>query len=229
MKLTIKTNRAENILGYIYLAVYQLLLPSIISLVAQILGFRLTLSGLNIAFFITNFVWVVAIFHRFLGKSLQVAGKKIWRCLGITGLSLVLYFLAMLFVSLLIVLLYPTFSNVNDDSIAGLAEENTEILFICTVFLAPVVEETMYRGLIFRPLQSKSRLLAYAVSVAVFGLIHIVGYVGSADWITLLLCFVQYLPAGITLAWAYEKTDTIITPMLIHIAINLIGMSALLR
>ena len=54
-----------------------------------------------------------------------------------------------------------------------------------------------------------------------------VGYIGSADLITLCLCFMQYLPAGITLAWAYEKADTIAAPMLIHIMINLIGTTAM--
>ena len=62
------------------------------------------------------------------------------------------------------------------------------------------------------------------VSVLAFAAIHVVGYIGLFDPVTLILCFVQYLPAGIILAAAYEKTDTIITPILIHIFINLIGI-----
>jgi len=38
---------------------------------------------------------------------------------------------------------------------------------------------------------------------------------------------VQYLPAGIAFAWAYEKSDTILTPILMHISINQIGIAAL--
>jgi len=90
-----------------------------------------------------------------------------------------------------------------------------------------ITEETLYRGLLFQGLQRKNRALAYLVSVSVFAWIHVMGYVGQFDWRTLLLCFVQYLPAGIILALAYEKTDTIITPILIHIAVNQIGMSAM--
>ena len=50
---------------------------------------------------------------------------------------------------------------------------------------------------------------------------------GSTDWKTLLVCFLQYLPAGIALAGAYEVSGTIIVPMLMHITINLIAIVAM--
>ena len=227
MKLSIQTNRAENILGFSYLVFYQLFLPTVISVVADAMGVYLTLSKLNIIFFVVNFVWVLAIFHRFIGKSWNAAWAKKWRCLRFAAFGLGLYFAAMFLVGFVIVLADPNFSNVNDNAIAGLAQENGAWIFVCTVFLVPVVEEVIYRGLIFQNLQRKNRLLAYCVTVAVFAFIHIMGFIGNADWRTLALCFFQYLPAGLTLAWAYEKTDTIITPILIHITINLIGMSAM--
>lgn len=227
MKLSIQTNRAENILGFSYLVFYQLFLPTVISVVADAMGFYLTLSKLNIIFFVVNFVWVLAIFHRFIGKSWNAAWAKKWRCLGFAVLGLVLYFLAMFLMGFVIVLIDPNFSNVNDNAIAGLAQENGKWIFVCTVFFVPVVEELIYRGLIFQNLQRKNRLLAYCVTVAVFSFIHIMGFIGGESWRTLAICFVQYLPAGLALAWAYEKTDTIITPILIHIAINLLGMTIL--
>ena len=95
-----------------------------------------------------------------------------------------------------------------------------------TVLLVPVAEEALYRGLLFQGFQRKSRLLAYCLSTLIFAGLHVVGYIGSADLITLCLCFAQYLPAGITLAWAYEKADTIAAPMLMHMIINLIGTTA---
>ena len=42
--------------------------------------------------------------------------------------------------------------------------------------------------------------------------------------ITLLLCFCQYIPAGICLGWAYAKSGTIWCPVLIHMTVNQIGM-----
>ena len=58
-------------------------------------------------------------------------------------------------------------------------------------------------------------------------MIHVMGYIGQFDWLTLVLCFLQYIPAGLWLAWAYEKSDSIFAPMLIHTAINAIGIYAM--
>ena len=65
------------------------------------------------------------------------------------------------------------------------------------------------------------------MSSLVFASIHVIGYIGLFDWQTLCLCLAQYLPAGIALAWAYEKADTIVAPILMHITINQIGMLAM--
>lgn len=227
MKLSISTNRVENILGYTYLLFCQLFLPSLISLAAHLLGYSMSLSVLNIVFFLVNFVSVAAIFHRFLWRSAQAAFQNLWRCLRCAVLGIGLYYAAMLLVDFLILQLDQDFSNVNDSFVADMAQEHTRLISFCTIFLVPVVEETLYRGLIFQQLHRKDRLLAYCVSCLIFAGIHILGYVGQFDRLTLFLCFVQYLPAGIALAWAYERSDTIIAPILMHITINQIGMSAL--
>ena len=54
------------------------------------------------------------------------------------------------------------------------------------------------------------------------------GYVGSFGAVQLLLCFAQYLPAGLVLAAAMEKTDSIVTAMCIHAIINAVSMIGIL-
>ena len=85
----------------------------------------------------------------------------------------------------------------------------------------------MYRGLIFRNLYGKSRWAAYIVSILAFAVIHIIGYIGRYSALELLMAFLQYLPAGLCLAWAYTKADTIFAPILIHAAINFLSIHAL--
>ena len=106
-----------------------------------------------------------------------------------------------------------------------MAQENFGLILFSTVVLAPLAEELIYRGLIFGSLAEKNRLLGYAVSVAVFSVIHVVGYMGQMDaaWITLSL--LQYVPAGIALAFAYDYSGSIWTSVAIHMAINAIGIS----
>ena len=182
---------------------------------------------LNVIFFFTNFLFVTVIFHRFLLTSLKTAFAALWPTLRSALLGFLLYYGISILVTNFIFWVSPDFANVNDVTIEEMTQEYYSLIAICTIFLVPVVEETFYRGLVFQGLQRKHRFLAYVVSTLVFSVVHIIGYIGLTDWLTLLLCFVQYLPAGIALAWTYEKADTIIAPILIHITINQIGMSAM--
>ena len=96
-----------------------------------------------------------------------------------------------------------------------------------TVFLVPIAEESLYRGLLFCGFHRKSRIVAYILSTVVFALIHVSGYIGEVSPSFFALSLLQYLPAGVCLAWAYEKTDTIWTPILMHMTINLLSISLL--
>ena len=226
MKLSISTTRRQTLLGWAYLLVSIFVLPSVLNTVNGLLATPLTESALNLIFFIVNFVAVVCIFHTFLWESLKTAAEKIWKCLGFAALGIAAYYVAMWLMAQVIGAIKADFSNINDTAIFDMMGQHTGLLAFATVFLVPITEETLYRGLLFQTLHRQNRLMGYVVSVAVFAAIHIVGYVGVSDSLTLALCFLQYLPAGIILALAYEETDTIITPILIHIFINLIGISA---
>ena len=100
-----------------------------------------------------------------------------------------------------ILLIEPDFENINDESIFSMLDENTIPLALATVFLVPVADETLYRGLFFRKLLDKNILTAYIVSMVTFPSIHVMGYVGVHPLLTLLLCFLQYLPAGFCLCF----------------------------
>ena len=90
--------------------------------------------------------------------------------------------------------------------------------------LVPPAEECFYRGLFFQTFAKKALWLGYAVSTTVFALIHILGFIGSASPLALVLSFLQYLPAGLCLAWSYAKSDTIFAPILIHALVNAWGI-----
>ena len=226
MKLSISTTRRQTLLGWAYLLIILFVLPEALDIVNALLAKPLSESVLNLIFFVVNFLAVVCIFHGFLWESLKAAAEKMRKCLAIAGLGIAVYFASLWLIKQGIALIKPDFSNVNDNSISDMLYARTPFLAFATVFLVPVAEETLYRGLLFQTLQRQNRLLGYIVSVAVFAAIHIMDYVGAYDILTLTLCYIQYLPAGIILALAYEQTDTVITPILIHIFINLIAVFA---
>jgi membrane protease YdiL (CAAX protease family) len=43
-----------------------------------------------------------------------------------------------------------------------------------------------------------------------------------------VIAVIQYIPAGIWLAWSYLKGDTIFVPILIHAAVNYITIRGIL-
>lgn len=227
MKLSISMTWRETLLGWFLWALSMFLFPTLLALVNSLLPTPLSEAQLNIAYFLLEFLCVVLIFHRFLHASVKVLFRKPWRCLRYAVLGFVMYYVGMLLVSELIFRILPEFYNVNDAAIGEMSQEHFTLMAFCTVLLVPVTEETLYRGLFFQGLQRKSRALAYLASTFIFSLIHVIGYIGLYDFKTLLLCFIQYLPAGIALNWSYEKADTIAAPILIHITINQIGMSAM--
>lgn len=226
MKLSISMTRRERLLGGSYLLVSLFALPSLLSWVNTLLPTPLSAGNLNLIFFALNFLCAAGIFYRFLIASVRHTAGRLWYCLRFAAISLLLYFAATELISRGILWLRPDFFNVNDANITSMLYEYPGLWVLATVLLVPITEELFYRGLLFQSLHEKNRLAAYGVSTALFAAIHILGYIGQYDWVTLLLCFVQYLPAGICLAWAYEKSDTIVAPILMHITINQIGVSA---
>ena len=224
MKLSISTTRRQTLLGWAYWLISLFVLPSAFETINNQLATPLPESVLNLIFFSVNFLAVVCIFHGFLWESLKAAAEKMWKCLGIAALGIAVHYAALWLITQCNMAIKPGFSNVNDNSILNMLDERTPLLAFATVFFVPVAEETLYRGLLFQTMLRQNRLMAYIMSVALFSSIHVMGYVGVYDPLTLTLCFVQYLPVGVILALAYEQTDTVITPILIHTFINLIGL-----
>ena len=225
MKLSISMTPDENKMGWLFLSIQLIFLPRLLTAINALLEQPMSLALLNFLMFAINFLLAVLIFHRFLWQSLKTAIRSPIRLLRPAFLGFVFYYLADLVMRELIQAVCPDFSNLNDQSIISMTQDHYALMAIGTVILVPVVEELLYRGLIFGSLQKKSRIVAYLVSVPVFCMIHIVNFIGVYTPIQLALSFLQYVPAGICLAWAYERADSIWAPILMHTAINQIAIS----
>ena len=227
MTQPVSMTRREILLGWSYLLISVFVLPSALLFANSCLKAPLSDGIINLLFFGINFLCVTGIFHRFAKASVQAALNTPGRCLQFAALGFLIYYLAVTALGQLTLWLQPEFSNINDASISQLSQEYPVLWAIATVFLVPVSEELLYRGLLFQSLRRKSRAIAYLLSTLVFAGIHVIGYIGISDPLTLILCFAQYLPAGICLGWAYERADTIVAPILIHITVNQIGIAAM--
>lgn len=226
-KLSITPSHHERLIGGIYLAVQLLLLPSLLVICNLIFNWQLTEAELNFLFFSLNFLCVITIFHRFLLKNSALALNSPLVVLTNAVGGYLLYTFSSNLVSALVFSVYPEFYNVNDSFISQMLADKFGIMFIGTVFLVPITEELLYRGLLFSSLYNRNRVLAYSVSTLSFAVLHVYGYIGTYSPVQLMLCLLEYIPAGVVLGWTYARTNTIWTPILIHTAVNAIAVFAM--
>lgn len=216
--------RRERALGSAYLVISLLFLPALLLRLLPALFPTISTARINFVYFTLNFLAIFGIFFPFWKISLARAASAGGRIVSGAAVGLLAYFLMSLWISDLIWNLDPDFSNVNDGAISVLVRQDYRLMVFSTVFLVPVTEECLYRGLVFGCLAEKSLFLAYPVSVALFALIHVMNYIGTQPPATLVLCFLQYLPAGIALGWAYRHSGSIFAPIAMHAIINSLGI-----
>lgn len=219
----VRLRRGEIIGGIIYLPFYVLLTALSILWISKTLDVNLSAYQLNVVVFVVDFIAIVAIFHRFLFDSLRQIGHAFWQFIQAVILAVVFYFAMNYAVSLIYTIAGVTLQNSNNDDIMTMVGNHFVPMLICTCALVPVVEECLCRGLLFGTLREKNRILAYAVSMLAFALLHVWQYFGQYSFWNALLVTVSYLPAGLALAWAYEKGGTIWASILTHAIVNFVA------
>ncbi len=224
--LSIGLTRKEITWGIRYLLFQTIFLAPLLQSINWLLPSAMNAAQLNFLFFTVNFLAVAWIFRKYLLQFLHVDFMDVLRILAVGAAFFALYWVATALLSNLLVFINPDFSNLNDQSIIAMSQGNYTLMFIGTVIFVPITEECLHRGLIFRGLYSRSPLAAFAASTAVFCLIHVMNYTGYPLPV-LILSFVQYIPAGLCLAGAYRLSGSLLCPILIHAAINAMGMLAL--
>ena len=227
--LPIALTHKETRNGFLYMAFSLIALPWLLEEGNNYLSAPLSQGKINFLYYFLNFAVMVWLCRKFLTQSLKFALKLpfpvIWYgILGYLGSKALGELLG-----ILTLLIYPNFSNVNDATVISMLREDSQLIIWGTIFLVPVVEELFFRGLIFRNLASRNHVAAYLLSMALFSLIHVAGYIGAYSPLHLLLCFLQYLPASFCLCWCYCQTGTILTPMIMHAVTNAMSVYYLLR
>lgn len=217
--------QSKTKLLWCWTAFQYLLLPRLVSVT---LGVVCSDALVNFVYHLLSFLGVFLILRESLPSAFRRAAAHPKRCLLVCVLSLMVYYAAAWAVTAAIRQLEPAFSNRNDAAVLLLRRDGLVLTAISTIFLAPLSEECLFRGLIFGQTLKRSRMGAYALSAVCFALIHVMGYLGTYTPLQLVLSLVQYLPAGLVLAWSFEKTGTIAAPILIHMTINAISMVQIL-
>lgn len=219
--------RQEKAFGTLWLLFETLFFATLLQTLNSLLPTPLPQSEVNFVFFSVNFIAVIFIFRRYLWGQVQLLPEVLWKVLYTAIPGLVIYWAVNFLLVQVLFTWDPNFTSVNDITIQKLVAEDYALMFLGSVIFVPITEECLFRGLVFRGLYDRSPILGWVLSVVLFSAVHIIGYIGAYPFQTIFLCFAQYIPAGVCLAGAYCLSGSLLSPILIHALVNLIGMLAL--
>ena len=104
-------------------------------------------------------------------------------------------------------------------------EQNSVLLVISSVILAPLAEETFFRGMFFPALLRRFGLWpAMGLSASLFAVGHLQNTFSGS-----LLVILVILPLGMLLAWLYHRFESLVVPMAAHATFNLINVVLLIN
>ncbi|WP_300605916.1 CPBP family intramembrane glutamic endopeptidase [uncultured Oscillibacter sp.] len=219
----------ERFGGGIFFVFYLLLLPLMAGparhLAGELLGRRISEELYGAVYYYGLFAVTAILFHRLLGTSTRRFLDEPARALKTAGVGIVAYYGLGELAARLGSVFVDRSGNLNDAVISARTGSAPHMTLLIVVFLAPFVEETLFRGLVFGGLKEKSRLLAYAVSCALFALVHVWQFALANRDPAYFLAMVQYLIPGLVLAWAYEHSGTLWASIGLHAGVN--ALSAL--
>ena len=216
--------RRERVMALAYIPVHIALLPLLLTWLSVYAGVMDEVTA-NVLCYSIGFIYMLIFEFRFLRREFDPLCDHLLRC----ALEIIAGYLLMMVcnycTSIIILAVLPTASNPNNGAIMDMANIDLRWVKAMTVFLAPPLEELMFRAGIFGGLRRRSRFAAYAVSALVFSLYHVWAYAitDPINWIYII----QYIPVSLLLARCYERTNSIWCSIFFHMTVNAISLQAL--
>lgn len=171
-------------------------------------------------------VLVLPLYH---GLSAKYDLFKVVKLKGEDFINTIIYVCTILLGNALLILIHTSLIGKvteaqNQESIESLASPNMLVgLIVLVVFVAPIVEEMMFRGVILTYLvNGMNKWIQIVVSGSLFGLFHILGN----DW--QWFAFIQYSFMGCVLAYACVKGQKLQYSIMAHMGNNLIAVMPLI-
>ena len=222
----------EQIAGTVLFVIYLLVLPfattPLFDLAERLLGTAISPGLRNALYYYILFAATVIIFHGFLGRTSRHFAENLGGACKFMAIGLVALYGLNELVNRLTRLVVSNQTNLNDTTISAQIDAAPHMTVLIVVFLAPFVEEVLFRGLVFGNLRGKSRLAAYVISCLLFALLHVWQFAVVEQDVTYFLLMVQYLVPGLVLAGAYDYSGTLWASIGLHAAANALSVWSML-
>ncbi len=210
----------QTALGWIYLLLHVAALPLLLGLLQIVLPEPLPEAQLDLIYYVIGVLFCLTVMFSFLRRSFDRLADNLRLCLMTILLALLLDYALSGVAALVLLLVDGVLNNPNNENVMNLASQDIGTVKAIAIFLAPIVEETLFRGVLFGSVRQRSRAWAYVVSAAAFSLYHVWQYAVAYADATQLLYALQYIPVSFALAWAYERSGSIWTNIFFHMGFN---------
>ena len=211
-------SRGEQLRGWIFFALYLFFFPWLMGWVQRFYPAEFPVAEANVVYYLLLAVLTFMVFWSFLrrgfGLLLDWLPENLFACAtGLIG-AVVLYGLVRL---IPLPVQNPNFISYPEQY--AFAPAATVLIL---VVLMPLVEEPLFRGLLFGAARGYSRWLAYVLSAAGYAFYCAVQFVyayGALDLRYLLLA-IQYAPMALALTWCYDRGGSIWSAIALHAVLN---------
>lgn len=217
--------RVPTVLGWCYLPIHAVVLPLLLAMYAQFAVPAMDDVTVNYIFYGLGVLFCAIVLGPFLRQQFDVLLDFPLRCLLALLYAFIIEYALSLVSALVLLLLEENLVNPNNAAVMAVAEQDFGAVKGLVIFIGPLVEELLFRGVVFGSLRGKNRRAAYVLSIAIFSLYHVWQYALTDP--TLLLYALQYIPASFALCWVYEHSNSIWVPIFFHMISNAISFAAL--
>ena len=172
--------------------------------------------AISIVFYLAVFLLAIAYWNKEIIEYIKIFGKNIITYIKYIIPRLLGMYVVYFVIALFVIVITGEIGSENQEKLESM---NTYIVVPLAIIWAPIVEETIFRGLIHRVI--KNKYLFIIMSALCFGLLHTAG-----QEVTILNTIMKALPysvLGVFLAYIYDKTENITCSMFIHALINTIA------
>jgi len=226
---TLPMKNSERIFGWLYLPIHMFLMVFAIKYIYGFLNSKYGVvaeSGvLNLIYYLIGFVLIAVFMFRFLRLSFSDLCDNFKASVVGILIGYVAYYVLSYLVMLLLSGTLPELTNPNTATVNTEFQLNPNVMKAVGIFLGPIVEEVLFRGVVFGTIRKKTRIFAYIVSIMLFAVYHLWDYILTDFTWSTLLYLVQYIPGGLVLAWCYEHSRNIWAPIFLHMLINFVAFS----
>lgn len=211
----------EQRVGWVFFGLYLFVLPFLVGLVTRFLDEHLelgfTAAESSAIYYAAVLLLVGAVFWDFLKNALRILRDNTRQNL----FALVVGFAAGMAGTVLLSLIPLPVEN------PVIGDYREQFLFspVCTtavvMFLRPMAEEILFRGLLFGSLRKKNRAVAYAVSIGLWAVMAVWQYaLGDGGGAAYLLLALRYVPMAAAVTWAYDVGGSVFTPMALRVILS---------